>query len=107
MSQHTAGEWTVAFYAMQDGSGGTNVCAVKAGNRTLARTACQVVTDEDEANIRLMAAAPRLLQSCKRIAARVDALRQSHPEWTQYIDMIVHEEDGLAVAIAKSEGRQA
>lgn len=63
MSKHTRGDWTVAFYAMQDGSGGTNVCAVKAGSRTLARTACQVVTDEDEANIHLMAAAPRLLEA--------------------------------------------
>ena len=63
MSKHTPGDWTVAFYAIQDGAGGTSCCAVKAGSRTLARTACQVVIDEDEANIRLMAAAPKLLEA--------------------------------------------
>jgi hypothetical protein len=63
MSRHTCGDWTVAFYAIQDGAGGTSCCAVKAGSRTLARTACQVVTEEDEANIRLMAAAPNMLDA--------------------------------------------
>ena len=56
---------------------------------------------------RAFAGAPRLLEVCKRIASRVAALRQSHPEWTQYIDMIVHEEDGLAAAIAEAEGRRS
>ena len=95
MSKHTPGDWTVAFYAIQDGAGGSNVCSVKAGTRTLARTACQVITDEDEANIRLMAAAPDMLAACEEVLNEVAAGCDLSDDTCKLIE----------VALAKAERR--
>ncbi len=107
MSKHTKPPWKVAKAKPVQLRSGCYIQAIFSMSDATYRPArAQGKTaNECQANAHLIAASPRLLQSCKRIAARVEALRQSHPEWTQYIDMIVHEEDGLFAAIAEAEGR--
>ena len=66
--------WTVAYYATQDGQGGSSHFAVKCGERTLVRTTCQVASDEDESNIRLMAASQELFVQTVRFSECLEAM---------------------------------
>ncbi len=52
--------WTVAYYATQDGQGGSSHYTIKYGSETVVRSEGQVADDRDEANARLIVLAVNL-----------------------------------------------
>ena len=94
-AQHTEGPWSVGEHAPRGDEGRTIVInGPKGGN-----IADIFFDDEvDEANARLIAAAPELLEACK--AANLVLLQQNHPSGTDLEAM-----DVLQAAIAKAVGQ--
>lgn len=99
--KHTPGPWT-AFnnqIAIGVGSKDSDVAWVRFDNYGLRDSARS--TQEDEANARLIAAAPELLEACRLIVCAFDALPPSSPAraWTIHIN-------SARSAIAKATGGQ-
>ena len=102
MATHTPGPWKLR----EDGE--ANSWAVLGPNDNWLLSFLhngEQLSEKQRANARLIAAAPDLLAAAKRIVARIDGLRGLHPEWSDMIDTIFHEEDGHRDAIRKAEGR--
>jgi hypothetical protein len=58
---------SLAYYASQDGKGGSSHYAVKDGEKTICRTTSQVATEQDEKMMRLFTAAPELLEASTQL----------------------------------------
>jgi hypothetical protein len=100
MSGHTPGPWEVDSESSNDGEAEVVVAA----DRTICWTADTfsdeegaVITDEDRANGRLIAAAPELLASCKEMLAS-DGLIGNQPS-------VLRAVQSMREAINKAEGR--
>jgi hypothetical protein len=67
---HTPGPWISVYRATQDGKGGTSQFSVETGGilggKTIATVGCWG-TPEAEANTKLIAASPKLLEACKDV----------------------------------------
>lgn len=72
--KNTEGPWYLQHHITQDGSGGTKRWKILAGkDRSIQIASLKGWDDEDEANARLIAAAPDLLAACEEALVRVEA----------------------------------
>lgn len=103
-AQHTAGPWEVSDGAVL--SKGLN----QYGNWIIA--SCQRErTEEDEANLRLIAAAPELLAACQGLFALIesgtlvrDTSRDADPKWYLTAMELTRALQAAAAAIANAQG---
>ena len=120
MSQHTQGEWRLAVINQTDGetiiytgestdNPDTIICEV-AGGLGFDGDRCQ----ESEANARLIAAAPKLLEAarladqlCRLITKWADAERDDADDIMTDIVALAQDETQPSEAIAEAEGRAA
>ena len=102
---------TVAYYASQDGQGGSSHYSVKDGTQTIARVgAGKVATDTDETWAQLFAAAPDLLEACRTLLICSPDLRQGFPLWIDMEAGLINFKRSLKAAhraICKAEPREA
>ena len=98
---------TVAYYASQDGQGGSSHYSVKDGTQTIARVgAGKVATDADETWAQLFAAAPDLLEACRALLICSPDLRRGFPLWNNMEAGLINFKRSLKAAhraIRKSE----
>lgn len=97
MSKHTPGPWFV-YYGRPRNSRAVFVCHddVAAGGRV---AIAQAIISNEDANARLIAAAPDLLEALKALHAAVAASKTM--EGREYVSLGIQVND----AIAKAEGR--
>lgn len=92
MSKHTLGPWTV-----DTDTGGRKPIMAKDGITSVAHTDGLENEDLDEANARLIAAAPEMLQALKRAVSMLQAVGMP-------ADAIPQDLEKMEDAIAKAEG---
>ena len=101
-AQHTSGKWQHCL-----GSFGPYVVAQKPGSDVMICKAHYSMTpdigseEENAANVRLIAAAPELLEAAKMALATIERLAPSHGGF----DSTRGTKDVICAAIAKAEGR--
>lgn len=65
MSQHTPGPWTIEYHSIQDGKGGQKLAKIH--NNEIPIATVNAWTQTQVANAQLIAAAPDLLEACKKM----------------------------------------
>lgn len=107
-TKHTPGPWTVTKVAPDKYPSGYRASvyyAIKANGSRIAQTSGEHMTQDAEANARLIAEAPALLalaKECERLLADFDqAACEDNGEWTEERKAL----EELRATIARAEGR--
>lgn len=95
---HTKGEWEIMPYTRRDGD---NIRWVKAVRGKRHIPICTTFSPNAEANARLIAAAPDLLEACLKIQTARDEYRKNGKDF-DYED--IDKTLDVAIAIAKAVG---
>jgi hypothetical protein len=90
---------TVAYYASQDGQGGSSHYSIKEGAKTIARIGTgQAATTADEKWARLFAAGPDLLEACRALLLYAPDHRRGFPLWNDMEGGRVNFDHALKIA---------